>query len=117
MILTRKIRAITRGKTRRRQKKKGPKLGLGAFYYRRNPHLVPPTPSELSEQMAKRNALMDAFALEVAWRGEGPSDPLDSPTWHEYYRRRDSEAAFIQRTVRPDALRITKLSSVKRDLV
>src|SRR6476659_525336 len=70
MILDRKIGAITRGKTRRRQKKTGRPilryLGLGAGYYRSNPHVTPPTPREYEEKMEKRDALADAFVLEMA---------------------------------------------------
>jgi hypothetical protein len=123
MILVRKIRAITRGKTRRRQQwKNSPfgKIGLG-----RLPHLVPPTPREYKEWMEKRDAIADAFVLEMAWRGENwrAEDPIDcSPTWHEWYelqfgRLPGGEAAFLQRTVRPEALKITKLSSIHRRLV
>lgn len=60
-------------------------------------------------------AINDPFYLEMTWRGE---DPADSLAWQEWYSHpKDGVSAFIQRTVRPEARRTSKLSSIQRRLV
>ena len=116
-----KILASTRGKRRYRKKEEArPRFGLYGWLYRDRPDLARLTPREFKEWAEKRMAIKDALDLEMLWRIEDPQDLMHSPMWREYSALpggRAAHDAFVQRTVRPEVLRMTKLSSIERDLV